>query len=162
MGESMNGETTKKRLTAPDIFIVVILALTVLALVGQSVAVYFIDRADASGTLTVSFVAASVERIDAEALSAALTASEKGIEARVGGTGIGRLAGKITLEPVIVNDVVSLHLCDMSGQLLCAGKADNGVYTVHGVGTVRVGQVLPVYMDGGLWSIEITHIAETR
>lgn len=156
----MDGEKTKKRLTAPDVFIVAVLVLTVLALVGQSLAVYFIKRADSAQTLTVSFVARSVEATDVEALSAALLGAENGLEARIGDTTVGRLAGNVIGVPEVIDGRVSAHLVDMAGDLICAGKAGNGVCSIYGVGKVGIGQILPVYMNGGLWSIEITQIAE--
>lgn len=142
-----------------DVFIICAVFLVIVAVIGQDIAVYLINKADSSEQLRIDFVARSVEKTDAEALTEAQNRSEKGLDVRSGLRSLGSLDGEISASNVVVEGEESTHLCDLTGSMLCRGKTENGTVSLHGYGEVKEGDILSVYVNDTLIFVELTEIS---
>ena len=150
-----SAEKTKKKLNVPDIIIIVTVILVILAVLGQDLAVYLINRRESSATLKLSFVAKPVEIDDA----ARWIKQEDLSQVQIGSAAKGDISGELTQSPLLVDGQQSEHLCALSGMLVCQGRLEDREYSIYGYGKVAVGDVLPVYFENTLTALEVTAVA---
>ncbi len=141
-----------------DIFIIAMVLLTVIAVIGQGVAVYFVNKANSTEDFLVAFEVVSLERADAEKLEKAQTAAEGGLEVRS-----RDMAGQLDELSFVAedNDAVS-HLCRLSGVFSVKGKTKAETVSLYGYGNVENGDVLLIYIDNFALAAEIKSITAVK
>ena len=157
-----NTAQSKRKLTVIDVFLIVGALLVLIAIVGQDVAVYFINRRDRAERFEVSFTLRSVESSDAEALVAARLAVDE-MTVQNDGKTLGSVKGGLTISQA-END----HLSSVTGTLSAVGRTKEGVCYIYGFDKpLRVGDRMYVIFeaDGGSasgkgYTLEVTAIAQ--
>ena len=142
-----------------DAFIICAIFLVIVAVIGQDVAVYFINQRNSSSSLRINFVARSVEKEEASVLAQAQSNSLKGLDVRKGLRSLGNLEGEFLTTEIFVEGVESSHLCDLSGTMIGKGRTENGTVSLYGYGEIKEGDVLSVYVNGTLIRLELTAIS---
>ena len=143
-----------------DVLIIAIAALVLVAVVGQSAVVYLTDKAARAESLTVTLTLRSMEKTDAEALVKKLTEENGEAEVRYGLKAIGSIKGSVTVTPLDASGAGgSYHLCDVVAVFTAKGSVRTGGFSLYGVGEVKTGDLVPLYVDGVLTTAAIREIA---
>ena len=138
-----------KRLTALDVFLIAGVILLLLAVIGQDIAVYALDRQNRAERFEISFVLRSVEKTGAERLvQARLSAGDMLVTAD--GKEIGKVNGGLE-----ISSEESEHLCSVSGVMISSGRTVNGGCRLYGIGKdVEEGDRIYVLFEGADAEIE--------
>ncbi|MBQ8216262.1 MAG: hypothetical protein IJZ33_08370 [Clostridia bacterium] len=154
-------ENKKKGFSALDAWIIIGAVLLVLGMIGQSVAVEFIDRKNSSEEFELSFLVRSYGSADAQILLQAQSdAGEDGLSCSYRDQEVCRVKN-LHLEPQ--NEAESgveggAPYCTITGILSAKGYTEGEKYYLYGYGEIAEDDVLVLSVADRALSMEITKV----
>ena len=156
----MTEKVEKKGFATLDVFIVIGAILLVLGMIGQNLAVYYLNRRDSAEDFEISFVVRSIEKEEAQRILSSQEQSEQGLSCTVGESVVGRFGTlhRADIPALDQEQGVHPHLCDLTGILVSKGRSTMEQTLLFGYGAVAVGDVLMVDTEQGALALEITGV----
>ncbi|MBQ9468781.1 MAG: hypothetical protein IJU52_07235 [Clostridia bacterium] len=160
MTKPENEQSVKKRINAIDLFLIIGVLLVLVAIIGQDVAVYMINRQDKSDRFEVFFSIRSVEEANVDQL-ADLRLSSSQVIVSVDGRELGKVNGGLER-----GSAENAHLYSVTGSMYVYGRNADGLCYPFAYGrALREGdRVYAVFedRDGAVtahgYTLEITEI----
>ncbi len=151
-------ENKKKGFSALDAWIVIGAVLLVLGMIGQSVAVEFIDRKNSSEEFELSFLVRSYGSADAQnLLQAQSDAGEEGLSCHYRDKEVCRVKN-VHLEPQNGAESGVEGYCTITGILSAKGYTEGEKHYLYGYGEIAEDDVLVLSVAGRALSMEITKV----
>ena len=153
-------KTEKRRWTKADILLISVGLLLLLALIGQEIVAFQIERKNKAERFMVGFCLLSVEQTAAQELQKSCSDAEKGgLTVLCGTVSLGEVYGGVVLtEAASSGGEISSHLMNVSGSLQAWGRTENGKYYLYEYGKLEVGDRNLVSVDGLPYDMEVESI----